>query len=213
MESFTVLSGCASRGTTALPQEVHILNLRGADQEPGQLQREVGKYTYSPFSIKTFLFHLGFHKAAHVRTYWVRGQTCYGERSSKNRFLSKLGSSQYPHPSILTAWFPGSPLHLMSWRMFFKISSFKYGCEINKNNAVPFTWWRSYWACGSSGNVKCSGCVKFRVLSPAQQNEPRTLSSVFICPNEPIASPGLIRGNGNCYKDDSISHLYWKLQQ
>lgn len=41
MESFTVLSGCASRGTTALPQEVHILNLRGADQESGQLQREV----------------------------------------------------------------------------------------------------------------------------------------------------------------------------
>lgn len=41
MESFTVLSGCASRGTTALPQEVHVLNLRGADQEPGQQKREV----------------------------------------------------------------------------------------------------------------------------------------------------------------------------
>lgn len=41
MESFTVLSGCASRGTTALPQEVHVLNLRTVDQGPGQLQREV----------------------------------------------------------------------------------------------------------------------------------------------------------------------------
>ncbi|XP_008999928.2 transforming growth factor beta receptor type 3 isoform X1 [Callithrix jacchus] len=41
MESFTVLSGCASRGTTGLPQEVHILNLRTTDQGPGQLQREV----------------------------------------------------------------------------------------------------------------------------------------------------------------------------
>lgn len=41
MESFTVLSGCASRGTTALPQEVHVLNLRGAGQEPGQQKREV----------------------------------------------------------------------------------------------------------------------------------------------------------------------------
>lgn len=41
MESFTVLSGCASRGTTGLPQEVHVLNLRGSDPGPGQLQREV----------------------------------------------------------------------------------------------------------------------------------------------------------------------------
>nr|KAF6445364.1 transforming growth factor beta receptor 3 [Molossus molossus] len=41
MESFTVLSGCASRGTTGLPQEVHVLNLRTSDQGPGQPQREV----------------------------------------------------------------------------------------------------------------------------------------------------------------------------
>uniref|UniRef100_A0A9L0JW49 Transforming growth factor beta receptor 3 n=1 Tax=Equus asinus TaxID=9793 RepID=A0A9L0JW49_EQUAS len=40
MESFTVLSGCASRGTTGLPQEVHVLNLRAADPGPGQPQRE-----------------------------------------------------------------------------------------------------------------------------------------------------------------------------
>ncbi|EGW07955.1 transforming growth factor beta receptor type 3 [Cricetulus griseus] len=41
MESFTVLSGCASRGTVGLPQEVHVLNLRTADQGAGQQQREV----------------------------------------------------------------------------------------------------------------------------------------------------------------------------
>uniref|UniRef100_A0A3Q3VZK4 ZP domain-containing protein n=1 Tax=Mola mola TaxID=94237 RepID=A0A3Q3VZK4_MOLML len=29
LKSFTVLSGCASRGTSSLPQEVHIINLRG----------------------------------------------------------------------------------------------------------------------------------------------------------------------------------------
>ncbi|XP_056132780.1 transforming growth factor beta receptor type 3 [Lampris incognitus] len=29
LKSFTVLAGCASRGTTGLPQEVHIINLRG----------------------------------------------------------------------------------------------------------------------------------------------------------------------------------------
>lgn len=42
MESFTVLSGCASRGTTGLPQEVHILNLRATEKGPGRPQREVG---------------------------------------------------------------------------------------------------------------------------------------------------------------------------
>nr|XP_036853886.1 transforming growth factor beta receptor type 3 [Manis javanica] len=41
MESFTVLSGCASRGTMGLLQEVHVLNLRAADQQPGQPEREV----------------------------------------------------------------------------------------------------------------------------------------------------------------------------
>ncbi|XP_076976406.1 transforming growth factor beta receptor type 3 isoform X1 [Tamandua tetradactyla] len=41
MESFTVLSGCASRGTTGLPQEVHVLNLRAGDEKPDQLQTEV----------------------------------------------------------------------------------------------------------------------------------------------------------------------------
>ncbi|XP_029905030.1 transforming growth factor beta receptor type 3 isoform X2 [Myripristis murdjan] len=32
-KSFTVLSGCASRGTTSLPQEVHIINLRSQASE------------------------------------------------------------------------------------------------------------------------------------------------------------------------------------
>ncbi|XP_004455627.2 transforming growth factor beta receptor type 3 [Dasypus novemcinctus] len=40
LESFTILAGCASRGTTALPQEVHILNLRVEDK-PGLPHREV----------------------------------------------------------------------------------------------------------------------------------------------------------------------------
>ncbi|XP_061539518.1 transforming growth factor beta receptor type 3 isoform X1 [Phycodurus eques] len=33
-KSFTALSGCASRGTSALPQEVHVINLRGAAPAP-----------------------------------------------------------------------------------------------------------------------------------------------------------------------------------
>lgn len=55
MESFTVLSGCASRGTTGLPQEVHVLNLRGPDPGPGQPQREVGTGTsFLPMSRGSF---------------------------------------------------------------------------------------------------------------------------------------------------------------
>ncbi|XP_013816829.2 transforming growth factor beta receptor type 3 isoform X2 [Apteryx mantelli] len=41
LESFTVLSGCASRGTTGLPQEVHILNLRNPEEDLGHHEREV----------------------------------------------------------------------------------------------------------------------------------------------------------------------------
>uniref|UniRef100_A0A8C7KRU8 Transforming growth factor, beta receptor III n=1 Tax=Oncorhynchus kisutch TaxID=8019 RepID=A0A8C7KRU8_ONCKI len=40
LKSFTALSGCASRGTTGLPQEVHIINLRGT-QGPGSEHRPV----------------------------------------------------------------------------------------------------------------------------------------------------------------------------
>lgn len=47
LESFTVLSGCASRGTTGLPQEVHVLNLRNPDEGLGHHEREVkGKLVF-----------------------------------------------------------------------------------------------------------------------------------------------------------------------
>lgn len=42
LKSFTALSGCASRGTTSLPQEVHIINLRGhAPEGPDSAPAEV----------------------------------------------------------------------------------------------------------------------------------------------------------------------------
>ncbi|XP_034438837.1 transforming growth factor beta receptor type 3 isoform X2 [Hippoglossus hippoglossus] len=42
LKSFTALSGCASRGTTSLPQEVHIINLRGhAPEGPDNTPAEV----------------------------------------------------------------------------------------------------------------------------------------------------------------------------
>ncbi|XP_042319440.1 transforming growth factor beta receptor type 3 isoform X2 [Sceloporus undulatus] len=41
LESFTVLSGCASKGTAALPQEVHVLNLRRPEEGSGHHDTEV----------------------------------------------------------------------------------------------------------------------------------------------------------------------------
>ncbi|XP_071782347.2 transforming growth factor beta receptor type 3 [Centroberyx gerrardi] len=42
LKSFTALSGCASRGTTSLPQEVHIINLRShATDRPEDIPEEV----------------------------------------------------------------------------------------------------------------------------------------------------------------------------
>ncbi|XP_058494253.1 transforming growth factor beta receptor type 3 isoform X2 [Solea solea] len=42
LKSFTALSGCASRGTTSLPQEVHIINLKGhAPEGPDRSPAEV----------------------------------------------------------------------------------------------------------------------------------------------------------------------------
>ncbi|MCJ8729636.1 hypothetical protein PDJAM_G00108750 [Pangasius djambal] len=41
LKSYTALSGCASRGTTSLPQEVHIINLRSSNTEELREKPEV----------------------------------------------------------------------------------------------------------------------------------------------------------------------------
>nr|XP_006001135.1 PREDICTED: transforming growth factor beta receptor type 3 isoform X1 [Latimeria chalumnae] len=41
LESFTVLSGCASRGTSSLPEEVHIINLKNTEENHSQQEQEV----------------------------------------------------------------------------------------------------------------------------------------------------------------------------
>ncbi|XP_051855968.1 transforming growth factor beta receptor type 3 [Antechinus flavipes] len=62
LESFTALSGCASRGTTSLPQEVHVLNLRNPDEGPGQPEREITLHLKPISSVhihqKSFVFLL-----------------------------------------------------------------------------------------------------------------------------------------------------------
>ncbi|XP_072275995.1 transforming growth factor beta receptor type 3 isoform X3 [Pyxicephalus adspersus] len=41
LESYNVLSGCASKGTIRYPQEVHIINLKCVEEDPCQSEKEV----------------------------------------------------------------------------------------------------------------------------------------------------------------------------
>ncbi|XP_054873221.1 transforming growth factor beta receptor type 3 [Amphiprion ocellaris] len=55
LKSFTALSGCASRGTSNLPQEVHIINLRG--QAPGGPGNTPAKVDLHLKPIQSMLHH------------------------------------------------------------------------------------------------------------------------------------------------------------
>ncbi|MEE6494538.1 hypothetical protein FKM82_001781 [Ascaphus truei] len=54
LESFTILSGCASKGTATHPQEVHIINLKCVQEDPCQHEKEV---TLHLNPISTILVH------------------------------------------------------------------------------------------------------------------------------------------------------------
>ncbi|KAM6217987.1 transforming growth factor beta receptor type 3 [Rhynchocyon petersi] len=113
MESFTVLSGCASRGTTGLPQEVHILNLRDADQGPSQPQREVTLHLnpissvhihYKPIvfllnSPKPLVWHLKTERlASGVSRLFLVSEGSLVQFSSANFSLSaKTEERNFPH--------------------------------------------------------------------------------------------------------------------
>ncbi|GAA6101552.1 transforming growth factor beta receptor type 3 [Tachysurus ichikawai] len=54
-KSYTALSGCASHGTTSLPQEVHIINLRSSNIEEMTEKPELGN--------RPMVFLAVYHKA------------------------------------------------------------------------------------------------------------------------------------------------------
>jgi hypothetical protein len=56
LKSFTAMSGCASRGTTGLPQEVHIINLRGhGPKGPDHKTTEVRHVCVCVYSVTTYI--------------------------------------------------------------------------------------------------------------------------------------------------------------
>ncbi|XP_006831122.1 PREDICTED: transforming growth factor beta receptor type 3 [Chrysochloris asiatica] len=121
MESFTVLSGCASRGTTGLLQEVHILNLRAVNDGPSQLQREVTLHLnpissvhihYKPVvfllnSPQPLVWHLKTERlAAGVSRVFLVSEGSVVQFSSGNFSLSaKTEERNFPHGNE----------HLLNW--------------------------------------------------------------------------------------------------
>lgn len=52
LKSLTVMSGCASRGTASLPQEVHVINLRGyVPENPDNTPAKVGHSYWNSLKI------------------------------------------------------------------------------------------------------------------------------------------------------------------
>nr|XP_060629895.1 transforming growth factor beta receptor type 3 isoform X1 [Anolis sagrei ordinatus] len=70
LESFTVLSGCASKGTAVLPQEVHVLNLRSPEEGLGHHEREVTLHLNPISSIHTHQKSLVFLLNSPVPLVW-----------------------------------------------------------------------------------------------------------------------------------------------
>lgn len=57
LKSFTVLSGCASRGTTSHPQEVHIINLRRGNAQGEDKPAEVS-FLHKVYTLCTKLYYV-----------------------------------------------------------------------------------------------------------------------------------------------------------
>lgn len=70
LKSFTAMSGCASRGTINLPQEVHIINLRGHEAEgASNTFPEVSQHSSFPKCFCTFNKRCAFYSVARSANY------------------------------------------------------------------------------------------------------------------------------------------------
>ncbi|XP_073932598.1 transforming growth factor beta receptor type 3 isoform X2 [Castor canadensis] len=121
MESFTVLSGCASRGTTGLPQEVHVLNLRNTDEGPDQLQREVTLHLNPISSVHIHYKPLVFLLNSPKPLLWHLKTDRLASGISRLFLVSEGSMVQFPSGNFsLTAKteernFPHGNEHLLNW--------------------------------------------------------------------------------------------------
>nr|XP_021493570.1 transforming growth factor beta receptor type 3 [Meriones unguiculatus]XP_021493571.1 transforming growth factor beta receptor type 3 [Meriones unguiculatus] len=122
MESFTVLSGCASRGTTGLPQEVHVLNLRAtAEQGPGQPQREVTLHLNPISSVHTHHKPVVFLLSSPQPLVWHLKTERLAAGVPRHFLVSEGSVVQFPSGNFsLTAQteernFPQGNEHLLHW--------------------------------------------------------------------------------------------------
>ncbi|XP_074077792.1 transforming growth factor beta receptor type 3 [Macrotis lagotis] len=121
LESFTVLSGCASRGTTSLPQEVHILNLRNPDEGPGQPEREITLHLKPISSVQIHQKSLVFLLNSPQLLVWKLKTERLAPGVPRFFFVSEGSAVQFPEGNFsLSAKteeknFPHGNVHLLHW--------------------------------------------------------------------------------------------------
>ncbi|XP_044882506.1 transforming growth factor beta receptor type 3 isoform X10 [Mauremys mutica] len=108
LESFTVLSGCASRGTMGLPQEVHILNLRNPEEGLGHHEKEVSpgsivQFEKGNFSLATETEEKPFPQGNEHLLQWAqkeyRAVTSFTELKISRNIYIKVGEDQVFPPT------------------------------------------------------------------------------------------------------------------
>uniref|UniRef100_F7B8Z7 Transforming growth factor beta receptor 3 n=1 Tax=Monodelphis domestica TaxID=13616 RepID=F7B8Z7_MONDO len=121
LESFTVLSGCASRGTTSLPQEVHILNLRNPDESPGQPRREITLHLKPISSVHIHQKSVVFLLNSPQPLVWKLKTERLAPGVPRLFFVSEGSTVQFPEGNFSLSTkteersFPHGNVHLLHW--------------------------------------------------------------------------------------------------
>ncbi|XP_030646935.1 transforming growth factor beta receptor type 3 [Chanos chanos] len=133
LKSFTALSGCASRGTTLLPQEVHVINLRSSNPEgAGDKPAEVALHLKPIQSLSVHQKPLVFVLSSPQPILWkVRAEKLALE--VKRTFHVSEGSEVHFQPrnfsltcEVQEDTLPNGNEHLLSWaqRRYRAVTSF-----------------------------------------------------------------------------------------
>ncbi|KAJ8276969.1 hypothetical protein GJAV_G00069940 [Gymnothorax javanicus] len=133
LKSFTALSGCAGKGTMALPQEVHIINLRSrGPQEPAKKLTEVILHVRPMQSLPVHQKPLVFVLNSLVPVLWTL-KTVKLAPHVKRTFHVTEGSQVHFEPGnfslsceVLEETLPHGNKHLLTWgrRRYTAVTSF-----------------------------------------------------------------------------------------
>ncbi|KAK2858060.1 hypothetical protein Q7C36_005979 [Tachysurus vachellii] len=131
-KSYTALSGCASRGTTILPQEVHIINLRSSNTEEMTEKPEVALHLCPIHSLSVHQKPLVFVLNSPKPFQWRIHANNLAPGIKRIFYVSDGSVVQFEdgNPSLFgevhTEALPHGNEHLMSWakRLYHAVTSF-----------------------------------------------------------------------------------------